>query len=239
MRKDLVLNDDEKKVRFKRLLQRRQEGKSYSDDIQKMPALEPINKSIAQIPQFYDQYLTEPTIQPFRNKSPKTESSLYYLNKNVLYDRTEKENKHKQEEQELMSACYLQVQKADLKNLFDENMALRLSGLSFLMNEAYSGNFQTLRSKILLNSESYLSSISQTAISNYLKGDTIGSLTFTNGIPEIPELDKQIIENLQKIQYCASKKMTGTFEKTVTVDENTTVREVKLLRKINKKIQRK
>ena len=43
MRKELVLNDAEKKVRFKRLIQRRQDAK---ENFQEMPALKPINFSI-------------------------------------------------------------------------------------------------------------------------------------------------------------------------------------------------
>jgi hypothetical protein len=49
-------------------------------------------------------------------------------------------------------------------------------------------------------------------------------LTFTNGIPEIPEIDKQILENLQKIQHCASMEMTGTFENAVPMVEDRTLR---------------
>ena len=68
-------------------------------------------------------------------------------------------------------------------------MFLRLSGLGFLMNEVSTGNFETLRMKLLLNSELYMTSISKAAISNYLVSDTLGSLTFINGIPDIPDID--------------------------------------------------
>ena len=157
MRKDLVLNDAEKKVRFKRLIQKRQEAQEV---VRKIPALEPINLTNA------------------------------------------KENKFH----------LLFVWNYKLQDLFDENMSLRLSGLVFLMSEVFSGNFQTLRMKILLNSELYLTSISQAAISNYLLSNTLGSLTFINGIPEISDIDKKILDNIFRIQNCAAMKVSKTCE---------------------------
>ena len=77
-------------------------------------------------------------------------------------------------------------------------------GLGFLMNEVFSGKFQTLKEKMLLNSELYMTSISQVAIHNYLVGDTLGSLTFIDGIPDIPDIDKKILDNIVRIQNCAS-----------------------------------
>ena len=44
MRKDLVLNDAEKTVRFKRLIQKQQEAQEV---VQGIPSLEPINLTIA------------------------------------------------------------------------------------------------------------------------------------------------------------------------------------------------
>ena len=116
MRRDLVLNDAEKKVRFKGLIQRRQEAQ---EDVKEIPALEPTNLTIAK-------------------------------------------------DQQVFSAIRLKVKKAEIQDLFYENMFLRLSGLGFLMNEVSTGNFETLRMKLLLNSELYMSSISKAAISNYL-----------------------------------------------------------------------
>ena len=110
--------------------------------------------------------------------------------------------------QQVSSAIHQKVKKAELQDLFDENMSLRLSGLGFLINEVSSGNFQTLRMKILLNSELYMTSISQAAIRNYLFGDTLGSLTFINGIPEIPDIDKKILENILRIQNCTATKVS-------------------------------
>ena len=98
----------------------------------------------------------------------------------------------------------IRVKRADIQVLFDENMSLRLSGLGFLMNEVFSGKFQTLKKKILLNSELYMTSISQAAISNSLVSDTLGSLTFIEGIPDIPDIDKKILDNILRIQNCAS-----------------------------------
>jgi hypothetical protein len=72
------------------------------------------------------------------------------------------------------------------------------------MNEVFSGKFQTLKEKILLNSELYMTSISQASISNYLVSDTLGSLTFIGGIPDIPDIDKKILDNILHIQNCAS-----------------------------------
>ena len=152
MRKDLVLNDAEKKVRFKRLIQKQQEAHKV---IREMPLLEPINLTM-------------------------------------------------DKDQHVASAIRLKVKKAELQDIFDENMSLRLSGLGFLLNEVSSGNFETLRRKILLNSEFYLTSISQAAISNYQVSNTLGSLTFINGIPEIPAIDRKILDNIIRIQHCAA-----------------------------------
>ena len=156
MRRDLVLNDAEKKVRFKRLIQRRQEAE---EDVKEIPALEPINLTNAKD-----------------------------------------------------HAIRLKVKKAEIQDLFEENMSLRLSGLGFLMNEVSAGNFETLRMKLLLNSEPYMSSISKAAISNYLVSDTLGSLTFTNGIPDIPHIDKKILDNILRIQSCAAMKVANTSD---------------------------
>ena len=90
MRKDFVLNDAEKKVRFKRLIQKRQEAQEV---VQEIPTLEPINFTIAK-------------------------------------------------DQQVSSAIHQKVKKAELQDLFDENMSLRLSGLRFLINEVSSGNFK-------------------------------------------------------------------------------------------------
>ena len=152
MRRDLVLNDAEKKVRFKGLIQRRQEAQ---EDVKEIPALEPINLTIAK-------------------------------------------------DQQVFSAIRLKVKKAEIQDLFDENMSFRLAGLGFLMNEVSTGNFETLRMKLLLNSDLYMTSISKSAISNYLVSDTLGSLTFTNSIPDIPDIDKKILDNIVRIQDCAS-----------------------------------
>jgi hypothetical protein len=138
MRKDLVLNDAEKKVRFRRWIQKRQEAQE--EFFREIPSLEPINPTIAK-------------------------------------------------DQQASSAIHQKVKEAELHDLFDENMSLRLSGLGFLINELFSGNVQTLRMKILLSSELYMTSISQAAISNYLVSNTLGSLTFINGIPEIPDIE--------------------------------------------------
>ena len=107
-------------------------------------------------------------------------------------------------DQQVSSAIRLKVKKAEIQDLFDENMSLRLSGLGFLMNQVSCGNFQTLRMKILLNSELYLTSISQTAISNNQVSNTLGSLTFTTGIPDIPNIDRKILDNIVRIQNCAA-----------------------------------
>ena len=154
MQKDLVLNAAERKIRFKRLIERRQ--KANND--QEMPELEPIN-------------LTTPKFQ-HRDRNPQL-----FIDPNYRNDRDRK----------LFSAIRLKVKKAEIQDLFDENMSLRLSGLGFLINQVSAGNFQTLRMKILLNSELYMTSISCAAISNYLVSDTLGSLTFSNGIPDIPQ----------------------------------------------------
>ena len=146
MRKFLVMTDAEKKVRFKRLIQRRQEA---TENVQEMPALDPIIFTI-------------------------------------------------DEDQEHFSANPIRVKMAD------ENMSLRLSCLGFPMNEVFSGKFQTLKKKILLNSELYMTSISQAAISNSLVSDTLGSLTFIEGIPDIPDIDKKILDNIIRIRNCAS-----------------------------------
>ena len=164
MRKDFVLNDAEKKVRFKRLIQKRQEAQEF---VQEIPTLEPINFTIAK-------------------------------------------------DHQVSSAIHQKVKKAELHDLFDENMSLRLSGLGFLMDEVSSGNFQTLRMKILLNSELYMTSISQAAISNYLVSNTLGTLTFINGIPEIPDIDKKILDNVLRIQKCAAMKVYKTCENGVS-----------------------
>ena len=161
MRRDLVLNDAEKKIKFKRLEKRRQEAK---ENFQEMPALKPINFSI-------DNYQGHYSVIPLR------------------------------------------VQKAEIQDLFDENMSLRLSGLGFLMNEVFSGRFQTLKNKILLNSELFMTSISQAAISKYLVSDTLGSLTFIDGIPDIPDIDKKILDNIVRIQDCASADRFKILEK--------------------------
>ena len=163
MRRDLVLNDAEKKVRFKGLIQRRQEAK---EDVKEIPALEPINLT-------------------------------------------------KAKDQQVFSAIRLKVKKAEIQDLFDKNMSLRISGLGFLMNEVSSGNFQTLRMKILLNSELYMTSISCAAISNYLVSDTLGSLTFINGIPDIPHIDRKILDNILRIQSCAAIKVYKTCQNEV------------------------
>ena len=160
MRRDLVLNDAEKKVRFKRLIQRRQEAQEV---VKEIPALEPINLTNAK-------------------------------------------------DQQVFSAIRLKVKKAEIQDLFDENMFLRLSGLGFVMNEVSKGNFETLRMKLLLNSELYMTSISKAAISNYLVSDTLGSLTFINGIPDIPDIDKKILDNILRIQSCAAMKVSNTGE---------------------------
>ena len=164
MRKDFVLNDAEKKVRFKRLIKKRQEAQEF---LREIPSLEPINLTIAK-------------------------------------------------DQHVSSAISLKVKKAELQDLFDENMSHRLSGLGFLINEVSSGNFQTLRMKILLNSELYMTSISQAAISNYLVSNTLGSLTFINGIPEIPDIDKKILDNVLRIQKCVAMKVYKTCENGVS-----------------------
>ena len=108
------------------------------------------------------------------------------------------------------------MKKAELQDLFDENMSLRLSGLCFLINEVSSGNFQTLRMKILLNSELYMTSISFAAISNYQVRDTLGSLTFINGIPDIPHIDRKILDNILRIQSCAAMKVSNSGENEAT-----------------------
>jgi hypothetical protein len=115
-------------------------------------------------------------------------------------------------DQQVSSAICLKVKKAEIQDLFDENMSLRLSGLGFLMNEVSSGNVQTLRMKILLNSELYMTSISCAAISNYLVSDTLGSLTFSNGIPDIPHIDRKILDNILRIQSCAAIKVAKTCQ---------------------------
>jgi hypothetical protein len=50
-----------------------------------------------------------------------------------------------------------------------------------------------------------MTSISQSAISNYLVSDTLGSLTFIDGIPDIPDIDKKILDNIIRIQNFASE----------------------------------
>ena len=155
-----MLNDAEKKVRFKRLIQRRQEAE---EDVKEIPALEPTNLTNAK-------------------------------------------------DQQVFSAIRLKVKKAEIQDLFDENLFLRLSGLGFLMNEVSTGNFETLRMKLLLNSEPYMTSISKAAISNYLVSDTLGSLTFPNGIPDMPHIDKKILDNILRIQSCAAMKVPNMGE---------------------------
>ena len=113
-------------------------------------------------------------------------------------------------DQHVASAIRLKVKKAELQDIFDQNMSLRLSGLGFLLNEVFSGNFETLRRKILLNSELYLTSISQAAISNYEVSNTLGSLTFITGIPEIPDIDRKILDNIIRIQHCAAQQVPKT-----------------------------
>ena len=180
MRKDLVLNADERKIRFKRLIERRQEA----TNTQEMPALEPIN-----LP-------TPKYQQQDRNEKDVLQNPLYFLEQINRIDKGRK----------LSSAIRLKVKKAEIQDLFDENMSLRLSGLGFLMNEVSSGNFQTLRMKILPNSELYMTSISCAAISNYLVSDTLGSLTFSNGIPDIPHIDrKKIGQYIKNTELCSNQ----------------------------------
>ena len=54
--------------------------------------------------------------------------------------------------------------------------------------------------------------ISKAAMSNYLVSDTLGSLTFINGIPGIPYIDKKILENILRIQSCAEMKVLNSGE---------------------------
>ena len=106
MQKDLVLNAAERKIRFKRLIQRRQEARND----QEMSALEPINLAAAK----YNQ----------RDKSEKDvkQNPRIFLEQNYRIDRDRK----------LFSAIRMKVKKAEIQDLFDENMSLRLSGLGFL-----------------------------------------------------------------------------------------------------------
>ena len=189
MRKDLVLNAAERKIRFKRLIQRRQEARND----QEMSALEPINLAAAK----YNQ----------RDKSEKDvkQNPRIFLEQNYRIDRDRK----------LFSAIRMKVKKAEIQDLFDKNMSLRISGLGFLMNEVSFGNLQTLRMKILLNSELYMTSISCAAISNSLVSDTLGSLTFINGIPDIPHIDRKILDNILRIQSCAAIKVSKTCQNEV------------------------
>ena len=117
-------------------------------------------------------------------------------------------------DKKMFSAICLRVKKGEIQDLFDENMSLRLSGLSSLMSEVICGNFETLRAKILLNSSLYMTSISQDAISNDLVSKTLGSLTFPTGIPDIPDIDRQILDNVIRIQKCAARKISrGSHQK--------------------------
>ena len=51
------------------------------------------------------------------------------------------------EDQEHYSAIPIRVKRAEIQDLFDENMSLRLSGLGFPIKEVFSGKFPNSKEK--------------------------------------------------------------------------------------------
>ena len=162
------------------------------EDIQEIPALQPLNHALVA-----DRQKVE------NEKGAKPKHLLFHEQSDIFC-----------RDKIMFSALCLRVKKLEIQDLFDENLSLRLSGLGSLMNEVISGNFETLRAKILLNSSLYMTSISQDAISNDLVSKTLGSLTFPTGIPDIPDIDRQILDNVIRIQKCAARKISrGSHQK--------------------------
>ena len=176
MRKDLVLNEDEKKVRFKRLIQRRQDNILSLDEI---PSLEPI---------------------------------LPNYQRNVIGSRFS----HEEHNENLWKQCKpekiknsdlsLEDEKEDLKILVKINLALRLSGLSYLMKEVYSGNFEPLRKIVMPADLNSFPSKQEPDINN----------SYPYMFTEIHELNKHIGQKIHNIQNIS---LANNFQSSVINDE--------------------
>ena len=165
MRKELVLNEDEKKVRFKRLIQRRQICKLSSNEAQELSELEPICSNYQQSEQTNTQF------NEYHNNNPWGDSKVEISHQNVS----------------------LENEKQDLKSLVNENLFLRLSGLSNLIKEVYSGNVEPQRNLLLLHLSSGLS---------FFEDSTrrVQHVETPYLFPEIHALNKHIVAKLYKIQ---------------------------------------
>ena len=122
MRKELVLNEDEKKVRFKRLIQKRQKSKLSS------------NEELSELEQICSNY----------QKSEQTKIQFEKYHYNNSWEHSKVQINHHQN-------VSLDTEKEDLKSLVNRNLILRLSGLSNLIKEVYYGNVEPLRNILLLH----------------------------------------------------------------------------------------